>query len=503
MLALAKLNSAQIKDWWDKRYLVQQALFSWRDVLEGFTGGRGFSQDAKAAKAGERYERFRQELANNIIRSKRYEVIASWHEYYLEQLDLLISILNELRAQEHRDLGELARYEDFEQGMVENYYRLLIDVYLAITKSKQKLLVGCGQISGKSSSSNSKVSSATPLWLDIPTTWQWEYPANRLTQISVRDPDHTVAILADLLSLMTGTPPQAQLDRLLYPAPDKWTGFKDWTPVSFQRFHQELAESLGYSAGSVTEDEYAQILADTYLNQTHTLAENRPVLVRLDASPVVHQLILCRKKDKLVCRIGTHAHGDILAHMSLAITNCDSTISYLSGAFTGERNTNETLGALIATIYHDLVVVERVSTTAKKPSLTGFGKNGNALIATATSQAKPDLLTTIWKYIPQKIHAESEETNNDRQLLSEGELTRRQAIRRWHSVCGHIRRYKDKADWEASSARQELARQDGVILRPGETYVRPHDRNVPALAELGNINISEIPHYLRRSKLRG
>lgn len=157
--------------------------------------------------------------------------------------------------------------------------------------------------------------------------------------------------------------------------------------------------------------------------------------------------------------------------------------------------------ALVASIYRDLVTIDEVSAGVR----FNTGKSGGGRKKKEEDKPEePKTYTTSWQIIPRRLYtkslAEAGDVTIEREKLNEQEEGFRRALRRYHAVVGHVRRYRDRPDFSASYERRSLADGDGIILKMGETYVKPHDRGLSAIEALGEVDLALVPHYLRRGR---
>lgn len=472
------------EQWWRPEYLfnaVQKDIARYSASSSSLNSAQRRKQ--QEATAVERAKT----LARLIIASKRYSAIATWHSYYKKQISLVQP------RPESQNQAELAL-------VVQQFKQELILIHSTISSERGKILVGTK-------------SPKNPLWLDKKAVMGMAY--------SSQDEQASIIVATEYiisnLEHFTGDMPQAHYDRLLFPpAAQDWPAASDWSVETIKWFEAIIAktEPLGIPSGKIEEDEYAQILTEAYLNQAYSLVEGRPVLVRLDGHPVVHQVILMQKGDLVFTRIETHRHRQLLHNFSLSsLKTYDSTLDYFKALRGIVMDDNLALTALVAAIYRDLVIVEETQTSHPFQNKQVKKKRHTRLAPTSPAD-KPALFTTVWQYIPRRrvktfaVTSSLDGDNlptmtNERKPLEASESNHRARLRHWHMVRGHIRAYQGKADWQATSERQDLADAVGIKLSPGQTYVRPHARNADILTEMveaGEINLENIPHYLRLPK---
>jgi hypothetical protein len=476
-------------DWWKPAYLLSHIIHESYSISRTIRKTGVNPLEADADYTAKRYG----VLVNLIIQTKRYHVLVDWYYFYLAHLP-----------------GMLASYEnennisfDKRMKLVEAFQEILLFIYSEITIRKKALLVGTA-------------SPKNPLWLTNSGIDNLVFNLQKAKSSSELAAMYSLFLyLIRNMPFFTGDQPQGSYDKLVFPeslsAEKLFPIF--WTAEMIENFEEGLTscEPLNMGGEPVAEDELVQILSDAFLNQSYALIEGRPVLVRLQNHPIVHEVVLTRKVDNvyngldmIFARIETHRFGTLLHNFALNELTYDGTLDYAK-TFNGlEMKENLALTALIASIYRDLIIVEKHE--AKDKRFTGRGKREQLDLvpveASEKAQDKPKLFTTIWQYIPRRVsltRPSSTPPANTHKALTEKDRNQRERIRRWHMVCRHVRRYPDKPGWMASGDKQDEALAAGLMpLKPGETYVKPHARNVDALAELGEISIEKIPHYLRR-----
>jgi hypothetical protein len=453
--------------WTDKDYLVRMFLGPWLNC--------SYDSDKVTSELDK--------VATFIAHGKKYGLLSDYYNYFLNPTPYDSFLLQTTY------LGDFnSEWVRADSEVITKCTKALAYIQDCISGSKGKLLIGA--------------KNSIPLWTDIPESWRrydqemWEWRF---------DGEYKYYLLR-LLALFSGADPQQRFDRLLLPQVDKWACTTDWTLNRATKFVEKVARLLGYADGFVSLTDVENILARTYLEKKFTLSNDRPVLIRLENNPIINQVILAMKGDYLVGKICTFSYGELLHIQSVSnmrypiidpVNILDVFIAKLQieeygNLEHGKALINWALGALVTTIYHDLVTVEEKEICTRRTA-----------IQPTADPKKPKPFITSWQYIPRRHYVYNRPNDNslvDREPLSETELQKQRAIRKWHMVCGHIRRYRNKPDWMASGDKQGEALADGIILRTGETYVRPHARNKGALEELGEIDINSIPHYMRRGR---
>lgn len=459
MLVMAS-TKVSIGDWWKPEYFYNQIF-----------GGSWGKLEAKAQQ-GDLKSRLEilsnvQELANNILRSKRYYLFVDYYRWFVAS-------------------GVT------DSGIKSSFYPLLIALYRKICEPKHKLLIG--------------MRNNVPLWVDAPE-WAWQDSKidNDVPSSNVINNEimmfwfWVVPTVINLMPLFTGQGQQAAFDRLIFPSPDK-VNKGLLAKGSIIHFNNMLSEMLGFYEPPEN-DEVFQILADAILNQRYKLIDGRPVLIRMENNPVVKEVVLMLKFEILIAKIDTVRFGEIVHIFGIA----DPMLNEGSlGAFAAnvgiEEGVLQGLSALVATLYRDLVTVENVTATRKLGKATKV--SDDKVTPADKDKGKPKLYTTSWQLIPRRQY--TNQVNSDvlveRDSLTDKETDFRIALRRYHMVCGFIRHYRNKPDFMAKGEKQDEALADGIILRQGETYVKPHARGLSALDGLGEIDISSVPHYLRRGR---
>jgi hypothetical protein len=447
-------------NWWEPGYLIYMVAGPWDDL----------DLDSEKLMLGLRW------LSKNIVQSKRFNLVSDYFHFYAKISEYNFSgvVIDVTIEGQRKKLGPEFSYK---------FSIIAGALYTRVCHEKGKLLVG--------------IKDSKPLWVEVPDNWyqssgSWYFDRN-----------YTVFLL-NAMPLFSGDPRQQGFDKLLFPSANRWVSEKSIGHTSLVEIEETVSIHLGFPEGKIDEDEYIRILSDAFLEQKYILIDDRPVLVRLQEHPIVHQIILVKKGQILIARIGTFQFGDFLHYQALdEIWQLD-----IFNMFKGQQlqknnknfepsNLSWAFATLIASIYRDLVTVEEKEIGTRRVA----GKKKPDLKTKKIDPLEPKLFTTSWQYIPRRqyiYNRPNDESFMDREPLSETDQHRQRAIRKWHMVCGHIRRYRDKPDWMASGDKQDQALADGVILRTGETYVRPHARNADALEELGEIDINTIPHYMRR-----
>jgi hypothetical protein len=458
-------------NWWDKEYLFHACGSQFIK--------QGSIYDNKTLPKAV-YD-FVPGLGNDIIRSKKFYIISDYFQYYSEVTDGYLGSDIEIKTPNDKVIS----LPGFEFGRF--YSQINLALLIFVCNYKGKLLLG--------------TKNKQPLWADIPINWnRLEFTGGHWGFDSVYG-----LFFLKLLSLLTGSQPQQAYDRLILPNGNKWANRSKLSRSNIIELETTVAEHLGFPNGFISEDEYLQILSDAFLSQKYVLVEDRPVLVRLEEHPSIYQVILIKKGNILLARIDTFTNGQFLHMQKLDESSCDDILWSIKGMLVYKENNidfeeqelNYIFPSLIATIYRDLVTVEEKEIGTRRVA----GKHKPDLKTKKVDPLEPKLYTTSWQYIPRRqyiYNRPNDESYMDREPLSEADQHRQHAIRKWHMVCGHIRRYRDKADWMASGDKQDQALADGIILRIGETYVKPHARGLNALEELGEIDINSIPHYMRR-----
>lgn len=480
---------------WDKReYLFIQALGEWKKVNVDLTAKARLEarvdedskpiisyvpEEKELQKQTLKLALQLQELADNIINSRRYSLI---YQYLLYAEEIYLANLKK---------GQEISFEDRAF-----FLHCLTTLLVKVCCRKGKLLAGVSEF---------------PLWVPIPDNFK--------TTLTLSD----YSIIVDWLEpapimiffgqYLTGDQKQQHYDRLLVPAPDRWKTrdfFDNW-----QDFELTLAASLGYS-GHVTKKDYEEVLAHIWLERHYTLVPNRPIVVKLENHSLIRQLTLMQKGDTVLARIETYNCGDLVNAFSLNDPDCSNTLLEAYRIMNDEFAASYffAIPTFIAQVYRDLVVLDTIVTnvdTNNQPSLLAVTANDiqNASKTRKKATNNPKKQQIVWKCLPRKMYLKTPlttsnaETTVEREALSQEALHKQTLVKRYHEVCGHVRCYHHKEKWFASTQRQELARADGIILHEGETYVRPHARGKAALATLenGNLDIKQLPHYLWRGKL--
>lgn len=413
-------------------------------------------------------------LGANIVRSKRFSLLWLYYQNYIVQA-VNLPIFNTLHT----------------------------ILYREVCVARGKLLLGVrGEKNGW-------------LWADIPPEVGSSRDLNLWYDLAAQ--------ATTLMPLLTGAGIQGNFDRLLVPAADRFSVQGKWPAGAVDRFEIRLAELLGFEEGFVGEDEVEQIIAQALLDRRYTLVDDRPVLVRLEENPLIDQLVLVQKGDKLLARIETFRYGDLIGTFSINEVSYGTNLDFIKAqeikrryeqrgiryeAFTIHeeiiKSRNFSVLALIATIYRDLVTADKVDGGVRF-SVSGSSKKRRKEepeVEVEGEDNKPKMMTTAWQIIPRRLYTRFDsDITVERNALTKEEEARQKAFRRYHAVMGHVRRYRNREEgWTASAERQDLAVADGIILKPGETYVKPHARGLSALEALGDIRLEDVPHYLRRKR---
>lgn len=445
------------KDWYDPRHFAFMLEHKWQDQERRAADGDTTARIKLTADL--------QELANNILRSRRYSLFLDYYTSY-----------------------QATRGAKF----LNLFYDVYSELYRKLCQPKHKLLMG--------------VHKEIPLWADTPAV-AWLTPEltfgksnEEMEKLKFQSRlfwNTAVALAINLLPMLTGQAPQAEYDRLLVPRPDRFFSQKT-SRAAIEDFNERLGHTLGFP-DPVEPDEVLQIQAQAMLEQRYKLVEQRPVVIRMEENPAVREVILMQKGTVLLARVETYRFGDLVQLFDLTDPDRqDSMLQTLAALTNTPPETLHALPALVASIYRDLVTVDEVT------AVTRFNSGKSTKRKKGEEEPdKPKTYTTAWQIIPRRLYSNRK---NDADILVErAELNAeeqgfRRALRRYHAVCGHVRRYRDKPDWMASGDRQDLAVADGIILRAGETYVKPHNRGLSALEELGEVDLALVPHYLRRGR---
>lgn len=156
--------------------------------------------------------------------------------------------------------------------------------------------------------------------------------------------------------------------------------------------------------------------------------------------------------------------------------------------FLGQPNVthNYALAGLVAHIYHDLVTAQ---------SLEGNRSIGSSTKTRSNKSTPTESKNINWRYIPRREYIRNGgEEVVARQSLNEQEQKRKAQLNRFQEVCGHLRELQTAH--KASETKLQQAKELGIVLPEGYTWVKPHQRG---LLELANeVDLSSIPHYLLR-----
>lgn len=453
------------KDWYNPRHLIFMVDLSWRELYEK-------SKEADLQNLGSQIKLATEinTLANNISLSKRYRLLL---DYYKELIAQTVDAAT----------GQL------KSDQANNYHAFLqvyCELYRKVCQGKKKLLFG--------------ISQDAPLWTEGPD-WCWQnININVLTPYNQRFFWNCLATLViSLLDLFTGKGLQAEYDRLLVPRSDRFLE-EIPTATALQNFNDHISSMLGF-AEPVDEDEVLQIQASAMLEQRYKLVENRPVVIRLEDNPSVREVILMLKGSNLLAWLETFRFGDLVHFYNLdniqkAEGMIDQYVAFARPPKKLKPGSLQAVNALVISIYKDLVTAEEVSKDVRFPiGSKGQSKKGKS--------EQPETYTTSWQIIPRRFYTNRKTEayiTVERLKLNNEEKAFRQALRRYHGVVGHIRRFRDRPDFSASFERQQLAQGDGILLKKGETYVKPHNKGLSAIEALGEVDLALVPHYLRRGR---
>jgi hypothetical protein len=451
------------KDWFDPRYLAYMIEQKWQALDEKATAGDITARMKLSAEIGE--------VANKILLSKRYELLIDYYRHMA---------VSPPTDEPSRPLA----YRAFISASTE--------LYRKVCQPKHKLLFG--------------IRWGIPLWVDCPE-WAWlqNDPAKTKQEMEQQQRQAqffwqlTTGAAITFMPAFSGKGGQFEYDRLMVPRAENFLKAPPSTGA-LRDFDERLGRALGF-VEPVEADEVMQIQAFAMLEQRYKLVEDRPVVIRMEDNPAVREVILMQKGPELFARIETYRLGDLLQVFHLEDPDKREGIfdNYL--VFSSfEPGQLQSVNALIASVYRDLVTVDEVSAGVR----FNTGKSGGGRKKKAEDELEePKTYTTSWQVIPRRLYtnrkAEAEITV-EREKLSEQEEGFRRALRRYHAVVGHVRRFKDRPDFSASYERRNLADGDGIILKLGETYVKPHNRGLSAIEALGEVDLALVPHYLRRGR---
>ncbi len=354
------------------------------------------------------------QLSRNIILTKRFHLLPQYFNSFNQTQSTGLN-------------SELTEY----------FFFSLSYIYKQICLGKGKLLMGFDK--------------KIPLWVEGSAVL---FDLNKADQINNHYHWSILTALALItMPLLTGQGNQAEFDRLLIPSPDRFH-FSPPNRWELKNFDSRLSLALGYSAGGLEIDEVEKIIAKALLERTYQLVTNRPVLVKMEQNPLVKQVILIQKGDLLLARVETYRFGDLIHFLNLFKTERPGgmfdTLVVKSGLLPGELNA---LSGLLAVIYHDLVMAERVEAREIYGVRSKGKKSSVSPQKGELEELQPKTNTIAWQYIPRCLYTRQNvgvEMVVERVPVTEEERKQQQAVRKWHMVCGHIRRYRHKPDFIAS-----------------------------------------------------
>jgi hypothetical protein len=451
------------KDWFDPGHLAYMIDHKWQALEDKATAGDIASRIKLSSEIGD--------LANKILLSKRYQLLIDYYRFMASGMST-------------DGVAQPLAYRAFISASTE--------LYRKVCQPKHKLLFG--------------IRHSIPLWVDCP---EWAWLKTDLTKSKQEMEQQqrqsqffwqlTTGSAITFMPAFTGKVGQAEYDRLLAPRAENFLKTPP-TNSALSDFDERLGRALGFEE-PVEADEVMQIQAYAMLEQRYKLVEERPVVIRMEDNPAVREVILMQKGVELFARIETYRLGDLLQVFNLEDPDKREGIFDNYMVFSAfEPGQLQSVNALIASVYRDLVTVDEVSAGARFST----GKSGGRKKKKEEEEPdKPKTYTTSWQIIPRRLYTNRKSEADitvERERLTEQEEGFRRALRRYHAVVGHVRRFKDRPDFSASYERRSLADSDGIILNLGETYVKPHNRGLSALEELGEVDLALVPHYLRRGR---
>jgi hypothetical protein len=501
-------------------------------------------------------------ILSRLERTKRYATLIAYYNYYIEVQSVRAAA--KAKASQHLQVQVQAQLSD--DGLFVRVWQLLYSMLcvkkqqllVGVADPSHLLWIPLPDLVNPNSLdyvARPSIHSANPL--ELGTVGLDADNDNKLKDLTV-----TWAWIADsvlpFLPLLSGRPPQQNFDRLMMPEPNSWSNFIGYEMLEetfYLGVERNIMRALGFDTfirnerTHLNRDDYENVLAEARLNQRNNLIEGRPVLVKIsDNLCLIKEIILMQKGHFLLARmlqqpfdITTTIVWAQLKAVNSPITRRPSqplpksldllaAIDLDTGRYYGfPVNLYHRFGeqamdcwsvqTLIATVYRDLVtvdVVERHAETSGKHQVsTGIDGNGdtnanlntNAKLSTTKNKVAYDvgndsgIRRINWMVLPRRRYMRTDdETTVERRALTSDEVTKREQFRAYHSVSGFVR--KLPANWKSSDAKKDEALQLGVILRDGETWVRPHGRGLNKLVERGEIDLDSIPHYIRRPRTR-
>ena len=413
---------------------------------------------------------------------------------------------------EHHEAWRLHQYLNYIFGAISSLdpsrgvdalasvYQVYGLLYWAVCQMKGQLLMGIRvpQVQLQQLGDYDAIGRYRLLWSSMPASVALE---NRSLRQLYPDIVSLGLIAYSVMPFLTGLPPEDAWHRLMVPQGDSWSLSSDWVVGQVERFLASVSHSVG-QPDIISRDSWARLMQTTQLERRYVLAPNRPVQIRLPKHPVIRDVFLLEVDDVLVARVSTTEHKNILHVMPIVPSGgsdivAGGTIPTIQAMTRGESSENYALNYFLGKLYQALVTLETVEGPLSLRRQRGKGSSGGG--SSASAQKPED--KSIWQLIPRRAYqtqnpAEDEtEILIEREELSPEELMRQERQRHFFSVVGHPRTLTGGR--KPSLDRLNKARELGVFLLEGQTFVKPYTKGTPLAGEISADDMSRF--LLRRN----
>jgi hypothetical protein len=409
------------------------------------------------------YNKMLKKLANKIMSKEWYHLL--WYYYIMGEILDWVNLVNVPELEEH----------PVYQRLIHQYRQLVLDMFKLVCGLKKKWLYGVKD---------------EPLWGPFPEI-QKGLSLNELQKKHPAKLDDAIINTFRFMPILSGKRPQLFFDRVMIPDPTHY-------PANIAKWAKQTGLTPDSGCGEpVKMGDYEQILINLELNRKKHLVIDKPVMVKLENHAWAETVLFQQKTEHLILAKVTPLNGpEMLIQVStrylpVAPVNVDPkrTIDVIN-------NADIRLEYFVLSLYQHLVIPEEI--TLEKP-----------LVRRNSSKSKNTTGKPKWVLLPRKTYMPvtgrveiDNITIEDRPLLPKEEKTQK-FYRVYHEV-GQFTRTLPPGHKPNPSKLASVP--PGIVLEPGQTWVKPHTRGMAYLEqlmqELGDddmINLEKIPRFLKRT----